>query len=152
MNKFAMFLIAGLVFGFISKASAARPPDYVKDLDRWMGKDYTYYEHRWDPAAERYTNFENRMRSLIEKSYRDEEISRREYRNLRAQLTSFDGHLRRALSDGKLSWTEKRVLETRQEDLKGHVEQALLKGEYYPYREPNDYGALPKMERDHERG
>lgn len=135
MNKFTIFLIAGLVLGSISVARAARPPDYVKDLDRWMGKDYTYYEHRWDPAAERYTNFENRMHSLIEKFYRDGQISRREYQDLRAQLASFDDHLRRDLLDGKLSWAEKRVLETREEDLKGNLEQALLNREYHSDRE-----------------
>ncbi len=135
MDKFALFLIAGLVFGLVSIVSAAKTPDYLKDLDRWMGRDYTYYEHRWDVAAERYTQFENEMRIRIEKFYRDGKISWQEYENLRAQLASFDDHLRRGLSDGKLSWTEKRVLETREEDLKGNLEQALLNGEYYPYRE-----------------
>ncbi len=136
MNKFALFLIAGLVFGLVSVASAAQPPGYMKNLDQWMGKDYTYYEHRWDPAAERYTNFENEMRNRIESFYRDEKISRREYQELREQLASFDDHLRKALSDGKLSWAEKRVLETREEEVRGNLDQALLKGEYYPYREP----------------
>ena len=130
MSKLALFLMVGLVFGSVSIARAARPPDYVKDLDRWMGRDYTYYEHRWDPAAERYTQFENDTRGRIEKFYRDGQISRREYQDLRARLASFDDHLRRDLIDGKLSWAEKRVLETREEDLKGSLEQALLKGEF----------------------
>ncbi len=151
MNKFAMFFIAVLVFGLVSVASAAQPPNYMKDLDQWMGRDYTYYEQRWDPAAERYTNFENEMRNRIEGSYRDEKISLREYQELRDQLASFDDHLRKSLSDGKLSWAEKRVLETREEEVKGNLEQALLKGEYYPYREPPyDYNAFHKMERKHE--
>ncbi len=135
MNKLAMFLIAGLVFGLVSVASAAQPPGYMKGLDQWMGKDYTYYEHRWDPAAERYTNFENEMRNRIESFYRDEKISRHEYQELHDQLASFDDHLRRDLLDGKLSWAEKRVLETREQDLKGNLEQAVLNGKYYPYSE-----------------
>ncbi len=148
MSKLALFLTVGLVFGSISIARAARPPDYVKDLDRWMGRDYTYYEHRWDPAAERYVQFENDMRGRIEKAYRDEQVSRREYGDLRAQLVSFDDHLRRDLVGGKLSWAEKRVLESREQELKGKVEQALLKGEFYPYREPPyHYIVLHKMEK-----
>lgn len=135
MNKFAMFLIAGLVFGLLSVGNAAQPPRYMKDLDQWMGKNYTYYEHRWDPAAERYTNFENEMRNRIESFYRDQRISRHEYQALHDQLASFDDHLRKDLLDGKLSWAEKRVLETREEDLKGNLEQALLNGKYYPYSE-----------------
>ncbi len=149
MSKLALFLTVGLVFGSISIARAARPPDYVKDLDRWMGRDYAYYEHRWDPVAGRYTQFENDIRGRIEKFYRDGQISRREYQDLRAQMASFDDHLRRDLVDGKLSWAEKRVLESREEDLKGNLELALLKGEYYPYREPPyHYIALHKWERE----
>jgi len=140
MSKLALFLIAGLVFGSVSIGKAARPPDYLKGLDHWMGRDYTYYEHRWDPAAERYTRFENRMRSLVERAYRDEKISAPEYQSLRAQLASFDDHVRRALSDGKLSWTEKRLLETREDDVRGNLREALINGEYYPYRERQDYG------------
>ncbi len=139
MSKLVLFLISGLVFGSISIARAAQPPDYIKGLDRWMGRDYTYYEHRWDPAAERYAQFENRMRSQIERSYRDGEITRREYENLRTQLASFDDHLRRALSNGKLSWTGKRHLETQQEEVRGSLQEALINGEYYPYPEPHNY-------------
>lgn len=152
MTKLYWFLVAGLFLGSVSIAGAARPPDYVKDLNRWMGKDPKYYEQRWDPDAERYTQFENKMRDVIEKGYRDEEISRREYRNLRNQLAAFDDHLRRALDDGELSWTEKRILETRQEEVKGDIQEALLNREYYPYRNPHDFEAFDRTEKKHKKG
>lgn len=119
MNKFALLLVAGLVFGSISIASAARPPDYV--------------------AAERYTSFEDRIGSQIERAYQSEEITREEYQNLRAQLTNFGDHLRRALRDGRISWADKRHLETQQQELMGSLREALINGEYYPYPEPHNY-------------
>ena len=92
------------------------------------------------------------MRNRIERFYRDEKISRREYRELRDQLASFDDRLRKGLNDGQLSWTEKRLLETEQEEAKGNVQEALLNREYYPYRRPQDFEAFDRMEKPHERG
>ena len=138
MNKFVLLLAAGLVFGSISIASAAQPPDYVRDLHQWMGRD-TNYENRWDPAAQRYTSFEDRIRTEIEKAYRSEGITREEYQDLRAQLANFDDHLSRALRDGRISWVDKRHLETQQEEVMGSLREALINGEYYPYPEPHNY-------------
>ena len=121
MNKFAFFLAAGLFLWPISIASAAQPPDYVRDLHR------------------RYTGFEDRIRSQIEKAYQSKEITREAYQDLRAQLVNFDNHLRRSLRDGKISWVDKRHLETQQEELMGSLREALINGEYYPYPEPHNY-------------
>ncbi len=121
MNKLALLLAAGLFLGLISIANAARAPDYARDLYR------------------RYTGFEDRIRMQIEKAYHNEEITREEYQDLRAQLINFDNHLRRALRDGRISWVDKRHLETQQEELMGSLREALINGEYYPYPEPHNY-------------
>ncbi len=139
MNKFALLLAVGLFLGPISIASAARPPDDVGNLHQSMGRDYTNYEYRRYPAAERYTGFEDRIRSQIEKAYQSEEITQEEYQDLRAQLVNFDDHLRRALRDGRISWVDKRHLETQQEELMGSLREALINGKYYPYPEPHNY-------------
>ncbi len=121
MNKFALLLAAALLLGPISIASAARPPDYVRDQYR------------------RYRGFEDGIRIQIEKAYQSEKITREEYWDLRAQLSNFDDHLRRALRDGRISWVDKRHLETQQEELMGSLREALINGEYYPYPEPHNY-------------
>ena len=143
MRKYALFLIAGLVFGLAPIASAVELPDYLRDLNRWMGRDHSYYEQRWDPDAERFARFEDRFRNRVERAYRNERISFSEYQHLRRGLMQFDDVLRRALYDGRLSWREERNLDNRQQHLRNDLQASLG-------RPGSHYGTNP-YDRDYNR-
>lgn len=139
MKKFALALIAGLVFGLVPMVKAAQLPEFMHDLNRWMGRDYSYYENRWDPRAERFARFEDRFRNRVERMRQDGEISRWEYRHLRGQLAAFDDQLRNALSDGRLSDREERFLENRQNHLREDLREARSNRGGSPYYGTNPY-------------
>ncbi len=124
MKKFALALIAGLVFGLVPIVKAAQLPDFMHDLNRWMGRDNSYYENRWDPNAERFLRFEDRFRHRVDAMYQDGEISRGEYRHFRNELIGFDDQLRHALSEGSLSERDQRFLENRQDRLREDLREA----------------------------
>ncbi len=134
MKKLLMLMaMATVVFGTVAMSYAQPASDLLDNLARFLGRDESYYHNRWDPEAERFLRFEDRVRDRVEQAYHNGNITRREVDRLRNEIAYFDNSLRNALADGHLDRWETRNLERQQDELRANVRREIQEHRDYSY-------------------